>query len=252
MMPYLFEFGPIKIPSYGVMLMTAFLSCYYLLNRELKKKGKDPEMASDAIFWAALGGILGAKLYYLLENYKLVIADPIGMIFSGSGLVFWGGLAGGMFAVLSYLRYKNEDWIEWTDFISPLLILGYSIGRVGCTLVGCDYGLPTNLPWAMTFPNGAPPTLIPVHPTQIYETLLGLIIFSILWNLKYKLKKGYLFSLYMFLAGTERFFIEFIRTNPKYLIGLSGAQIISILMITISLILFFTFNRLNITDTKRS
>ena len=182
------EFGPIKIPSYGVMLMTAFLSCYYLLNRELKKKGKDPEMASDAIFWAALGGILGAKLYYLLENYKLVIADPVGMIFSGSGLVFWGGLAGGMIAVLSYLRYKNEDWIEWTDFISPLLILGYSIGRVGCTLVGCDYGLPTNLPWAMTFPNGAPPTLIPVHPTQIYETLLGLIIFSILWNLKYKLK----------------------------------------------------------------
>tara|TARA_A100001015_G_scaffold63882_1_gene70508 strand:+ start:2753 stop:3511 length:759 start_codon:yes stop_codon:yes gene_type:complete len=252
MMPYLFEFGPIKIPSYGVMLMTAFLSCYYLLNRELKKKGKDPEMASDAIFWAALGGILGAKLYYLLENYKLVIADPVGMIFSGSGLVFWGGLAGGMIAVLSYLRYKNEDWIEWTDFISPLLILGYSIGRVGCTLVGCDYGLPTNLPWAMTFPNGAPPTLIPVHPTQIYETLLGLIIFSILWNLKYKLKKGYLFSLYMFLAGTERFFIEFIRTNPKYFIGLSGAQIISILMITISLILFFTFNRLNITDTKRS
>lgn len=252
MMPYLFEFGPIKIPSYGVMLMTAFLSCYYLLNRELKKKGKDPEMASDAIFWAALGGILGAKLYYLLENYKLVIADPVGMIFSGSGLVFWGGLAGGMIAVLSYLRYKNEDWIEWTDFISPLLILGYSIGRVGCTLVGCDYGLPTNLPWAMTFPNGAPPTLIPVHPTQIYETLLGLIIFSILWNLKYKLKKGYLFSLYMFLAGTERFFIEFIRTNPKYLIGLSGAQIISILMITISLILFFTFNRLNIMDTKRS
>ena len=199
-MPYLFEFGPIKIPSYGVMLMTAFLSCYYLLNRELKKKGKDPEMASDAIFWAALGGILGAKLYYLLENYKLVIADPVGMIFSGSGLVFWGGLAGGMIAVLSYLRYKNEDWIEWTDFISPLLILGYSIGRVGCTLVGCDYGLPTNLPWAMTFPNGAPPTLIPVHPTQIYETLLGLIIFSILWNLKYKLKKGYLFSLYMFLG----------------------------------------------------
>ena len=252
MMPYLFEFGPIKIPSYGVMLMTAFLSCYYLLNRELKKKGKDPEMASDAIFWAALGGILGAKLYYLLENYKLVIADPVGMIFSGSGLVFWGGLAGGMIAVLSYLRYKNEDWIEWTDFISPLLILGYSIGRVGCTLVGCDYGLPTNLPWAMTFPNGAPPTLISVHPTQIYETLLGLIIFSILWNLKYKLKKGYLFSLYMFLAGTERFFIEFIRTNPKYFIGLSGAQIISILMITISLILFFTFNRLNITDTKRS
>ena len=74
-------------------------------------------MASDAIFWAALGGILGAKLYYLIENYKLVIADPIGMIFSGSGLVFWGGLAGGMFAVISYLKYKKEDWLEWTDFI---------------------------------------------------------------------------------------------------------------------------------------
>ena len=252
MMPYLFEFGPIKIPSYGVMLMTAFLTCYFLLNREFKKKGKDPEMASDAIFWAALGGILGAKLYYLIENYKLVIADPIGMIFSGSGLVFWGGLAGGMFAVISYLKYKKEDWLEWTDFISPLLILGYAIGRIGCTLVGCDYGLPTNLPWGMTFPNGAPPTFISVHPTQIYETLLGLVIFSILWNLKYKLKKGFVFSLYLLLASSERFFIEFIRTNPKYFIGLSGAQIISIIIILTSLFLFYNFNKLSISEPKKS
>jgi len=243
MIPYLFEFGPIKIPSYGFMLMLAFLSCYYLLNRELKKNGKDSEMAGDAIFWAALGGVLGSKIYYLIENYKLVIIDPLGMIFSGSGLVFLGGLAGGMLSVIVYLKIKNEDWLEWTNFISPLLILGYAIGRIGCLLVGDDYGLPTNLPWGMTFPNGAPPTTIPVHPTQIYETIICLTIFSILWNLKYKMKKGFVFSLYLFLAGSERFLIEFIRTNPKYLFGFSGAQIISIIMILISIILFLEFSK---------
>lgn len=228
MIPYLLEIGPIRIPSYGFMLMTAFLVNYYILTKELKRLGKAPEMAGDLVFWAAIGGILGSKVYYMAENYRAFAADPLSMIFSGSGLVFFGGLAGGMLTVTLYLRKKKESWLEWTDIVAPCLILGYAVGRIGCFLVGDDYGVVSDVPWAMTFPKGAPPTLTPVHPTQMYETLIGFGIFATLWRLRTRpWPHGKLFGLYLMLAGTERFFIEFIRMNTKYLLGLSGAQIIS-------------------------
>ena len=94
MIPYLIEIGPLKIPSYGFMLMMAFMTNYFLLTRELPRLGKDPDMAGDLVFWAAIGGILGSKIYYMMDNYETFIADPLSMIFSGSGLVFLGGLAG--------------------------------------------------------------------------------------------------------------------------------------------------------------
>ena len=238
MIPYLIEIGPIKIPSYGFMLMVAFMVNYYLLTKELKRLGKDPEMAGDAVFWAAIGGIVGSKIYYMAENFRAFSADPLGMIFSGSGLVFFGGLAGGMLAVTFYIKKKNEPWLAWADMVSPLLILGYAIGRIGCFLVGDDYGVVTDLPWGMTFPKGAPPTLVPVHPTQVYETVMGIGIFAILWKLRtVPWPHGRRFALYLMLAGTERLLIEFIRTNNEYLLGLSGAQIISICMFIIGITL---------------
>tara|TARA_B100000029_G_scaffold474634_1_gene517172 strand:+ start:3345 stop:4121 length:777 start_codon:yes stop_codon:yes gene_type:complete len=237
MMPYILELGPIRIPSYGFMLMIAFMTNYFLLTKETKKLGKDPEMAGDLVFWAAIGGIGGSKVYYMIENFKAFSADPIGMIFSGSGLVFLGGLGGGMLAVTLYLRKKNEPWLMWADIIAPCLILGYAIGRIGCFLVGDDYGVPTNLPWGMSFPRGAPPTYQNVHPTQIYEAVLGFSIFLILSKLRLKSKPlGSIFAFYLIFAGMERFVIEFIRTNEKYMLGLSGAQIISLVMLGIGII----------------
>ena len=158
MFPVLLEIGPIKIYSFGFMLVAAFYSTYFLLNHDLKRMGHDEKLASDMVFWAAIGGVLGSKIYYLLENLNQVIDNPMGMIFSGSGLVFLGGLMGGTFAVTMVLQKNNLPWLIFADVVAPLLILGYGIGRIGCFLVGDDYGIPTHLPWGVSFPDGLPPS----------------------------------------------------------------------------------------------
>jgi len=272
MYPVIFDFGQISIfgreisiviNSYGFMLMTAFYSCYFVLNREMKRLKLDENIASDIIVWAAIGGIGGAKLYYLIENFDRVLMDPKGMIFSGAGLVFLGGLIGGTIGVSYVFRKNSMEWFQSADIVAPLLALGYSLGRIGCLLVGDDYGLPTDLPWGISFPNGLPPTtysvfqsyypwvdlsgfqpgILKVHPTQIYESVIGFLIFLYLYKIRLTNKvPGSLFFKYLMFAGIERFFIEFIRMNPKYLFNLSGAQLISLGMISIS-IWFFYFKK---------
>lgn len=255
MMP---KIGPLN--SYGFMMMTAFLVAYTLLHRELKRRGKDTNLAVDIVFWAMVGGILGSKVYYAIEtgtgweNVKALgdlvaglvtfnggrISDALYVL--GSGLVFFGGLVGGLLAVTALLKRKKQSWLEFADMLAPLLILGYAIGRIGCFLVGDDYGVPSQLPWALAFPQGIPPTTTPVHPTQLYETGLGLVIFAILWKFRARTKPdGMLFFVYLVVAGLERFFIEFIRTNQTYLLGLTGAQIISLCIITIGAFFIIRF-----------
>tara|TARA_A100001015_G_C14932174_1_gene688900 strand:- start:400 stop:1245 length:846 start_codon:yes stop_codon:yes gene_type:complete len=266
MYPTLIDFGMIDllgfkfrlaIHSFGFMLVIAFYTTYFILDKDLKKLKYEETLASDLVFWAALGGVLGSKVYHLLENIDQLIIDPIGMIFSGSGLVFLGGLIGGTISVSIILHKNNLPWLVFADIVAPLLILGYGIGRIGCFLVGDDYGIPTSLPWGLSFPNGLPPStsqvfelyfpwidisnfepgLLKVHPTQIYEFIICLIIFFYLYNKRLNIKvKGTLFFTYLILAGFERFFIEFIRTNEKYFLStFSGAQIISFFMISIGL-----------------
>lgn len=248
-----FEFHPV-INSYGFMLMMAFYSCYYFLDKDLNRLGYDAKLASDIVFAAAVGGILGSKIYYLIENFERVKADPTGMIFSGAGLVFLGGLMGGTLGVTYVIKKNKLSWIKFADIVAPLLILGYAVGRVGCLLVGDDYGLPTNVPWGIAFPNGLPPStysvfqsyypwvnlegfspgVLKVHPTQIYESVIGFGIFYYLYQKRSKVViVGSLFFTYLIFAGVERFFIEFLRVNSKYLFGLSGSQLISLIMILI-------------------
>ena len=150
MFPVIYDFGPINIfgfqfdlviYSFGLMLVLAFYSCYFFLNYDLKLLGYDEKLASDIIFWSALGGVVGAKLYYLLENIDKVIIDPSGMIFSGSGLVFLGGLGGSTFAVTIVLKFYNVSWLKFANIIAPLIFLGYAIGRIGCFLVGAKQNI---------------------------------------------------------------------------------------------------------------
>ena len=250
-----FEFHPV-INSYGFMLMMAFYSCYYFLNKDLNRLGYDAKLASDIVFAAAVGGILGSKIYYLIENFERVKADPSGMIFSGAGLVFLGGLMGGTLGVTYVIKKNKLAWIKFADLVAPLLILGYAVGRIGCLLVGDDYGLPTNVPWGLAFPNGLPPStysvfqsyypwinldgfspgVLKVHPTQIYESIIGFGIFYYLYQKRTKtVIVGSLFFTYLIFAGAERFFVEFLRVNTKYLFGLSGSQLISLIMILIGI-----------------
>ena len=263
MYPIIFDFGNISlfgfqfhpvINSYGFMLMMAFYSCYYFLNKDLNHLGYDAKLASDIVFAAAVGGILGSKIYYLIENFERVKADPSGMILSGAGLVFLGGLMGGTLGVTYVIRKNNLSWLKFADIVAPLLILGYAVGRIGCFLVGDDYGLPTHVAWGLEFPNGLPPStysvfqsyypwvslegfspgVLKVHPTQIYESIIGFGIFYFLFKRRKKvLVVGSLFFTYLIFAGSERFLIEFLRVNTKYLFELSASQLISLIMIFI-------------------
>lgn len=272
MYPVIFDFGIINvfgfkfqlaIYSFGLMLVIAFYTCYFLLNHDFKRLGYEEKLASDIIFWSALGGIFGAKVYYLIENLDDVLAspNPFGMIFSGAGLVFIGGLIGAVTAVSIIIRKNNLPWFIFADILAPLIILGYAIGRIGCFLVGDDYGIPSKLPWALSFPDGLPPTtyesfqyrypwidisnfepgLLSVHPTQVYEFLICVMLFFYLWNKRKNIRvPGSLFFTYLICAGTERFLIEFIRTNEKYLFDIfSGAQVLSIIMVLIGVYCLF-------------
>ena len=272
MYPILFQFGPFTISSFGVMMVIAFLLGNYLLRIDVVAEGYDAIIADDIIFRAAIGGILGAKFYYLIENIPTgQAADNINGLINiiagiftlngeriafgiqnfGAGLVFLGGLVGGMAAVSWYIYRKNLNWFKIADLAAPFLVLGHGIGRIGCFLVGDDYGIPTNLPWAIAFPNGLPPTNIAVHPTQLYEMSAYFIIF---FYLRYRKRNqtfsGEIIFEYLFLGGLSRFMVEFIRTNTKYIFGLSGAQYLSILMMAIGAYQLWKMRRLNNSTAK--
>jgi len=231
MHPELLHIGPLTIYTYGFMMATAFLVGYLILKSELNKRGDDPEIASNFIFWGAIGGIVGAKIFYMLEFFQEFLQDPMGMIFSGAGLVFHGGLIGGTIAVVTVIMLAKKPLGEYADIIGPVLLIGQGLGRVGCFFAGCCHGEACSLPWAVTFPYASPPANYPVHPTQLYETFINIALFFVLVKLvRPRLKKysGMTFAAYMMLAGLERFFIEFIRVNPRVAWGLSSAQFTSV------------------------
>ena len=255
MYPILFQIGPFTISSFGVMMVMAFLLGNYLLRKDVMLEGYSPIIADEITFRAAIGGILGAKIYYLIETIPTgqafenmnglveIIAgiftfslDRIGVGIQnfGAGLVFLGGFVGGLLAVSLYVYKERLNWLKTADWVAPFLVLGHGIGRIGCFLVGDDYGIPSNLPWACAFPNGLPPTDVLVHPTQIYEMIAYFLIFYYLRYRKRNQKfSGELMFEYLFLAGFSRFMIEFIRTNTRYWLNLSGAQYLSILMMVL-------------------
>ncbi len=234
MIPILFQLGPLRIGSYGLMLAIAFLVTGWLLNKEFRRKDISGDWVYTIVTTAAVSGIVGARLYFILENLPDFFRDPLAMIFTGEGLTWYGGFIGGLLAVIWIIRKIPAPAAVVADLIAPLLLLGYGIGRIGCLLAGDgDYGPPTDLPWGMAFPNGLVPTQVPVHPTPIYETLLSLAFFFLLWRLRSKVKTtGMMLSGMLILYGIERFVTEFWRLTPKVLWGwMSMAQILSLISI---------------------
>ncbi len=197
---------------------------------EIKRKGYDDSIADWALVAALLGGLGGGKILFLFQNATLAELSNEPLRYISSGLTFMGGFIGAIILLYILGLWKKVNLWTLTDSAAPGLVLAYGIGRIGCLLVGDDYGTPTNLPWGLAFPNGSPPTIEPVHPTQIYDTITMVFVFLFLWGIrKYNFPTGWMSSITFMILGFQRFFIEFIRsTTPSFIEGLSQAQVISI------------------------
>jgi phosphatidylglycerol:prolipoprotein diacylglycerol transferase len=256
MHPTLFRIGNFEVTTFGLMMFLAFIVGSWILSLQLKRRDLDPDIAWDAILWIAVGGIVGAKAYYIALHVPDLMANPVRELTSRGGLVWYGGFIGGVTAYYLYIRRHKLPLARMFDATAPALAIAYATGRVGCFLVGDDYGLPTHAWYGIAFPKGSPPstagyfrslgvhipTTVPnnavlaVHPTQLYEIFLGLVMFAILWQLSKRLMApGRLFAVFMILYAVERFFIEFVRAKgDRYVLGLSTSQVASILLIALA------------------
>jgi phosphatidylglycerol---prolipoprotein diacylglyceryl transferase len=224
--------GPLTIQTFGVCFAVAFLVAAGIISRRLGELGKPVEWTWEMTFAIMVGGLVGSRLDYMIENWSKVKGDVLGNLFSGSGLVWYGGVIGGALAAVLWAQRRN--WLGWhlADLASVPLALGYAIGRCGCQLSGDgDYGKASDLPWAMAYPKGTVPTTADVQPTPVYETLTMGLVALLLWNLRDRLTGGRLFALYLVLAGVERLLVEFVRRNEHVFLGLTLAQLFSIGMI---------------------
>ena len=291
MIPVLFEIGPLRINSFGLMLGIGFILGSYILSLELKRKKLDPNLASNITIIAVIFGILGAKFLHVIEHtvehWGTPSLDIKGQLFSFSGLTWYGGLILGMTAITIYVRRKKIPIMKVWDGLGVALILAYGVARLGCHFAGDgDYGTPTSLPWGTIYANGtAKPTgmlreffdshpeerqawsydslrvipsridrlgysvnrfdeVTPLHPTPVYEMILGVIGFVIMLRLrKREYPDGKIFMIYLMLASTFRFIVEFLRLQPKLLFGLSEAQLIAIALFIVGFVGMRYFER---------
>jgi phosphatidylglycerol:prolipoprotein diacylglycerol transferase len=218
--PELHFFG-LTIQTFGLCLGAAFLVAGALAARRLKELGRNVDFSYEMVFAALIGGIVGAKLWY--------VAETGGPLFSGTGLVFYGGLIGGALAVCAWAYYRGQLDLQLIDAVAPTLAAAYAIGRIGCQLAGDgDYGSDWDGPWAMAYPNGTVPTTTPVHPTPIYEVLAMGAFTVLLWRLRDRYRPGTLFAIYLVGSGFERFLVEFVRRNPDAAFGLTQPQLVAL------------------------
>ena len=261
MYPILFRFpewlpilGGEPVTSFGVMLFFAFLSAGYLLRAQMSEVGIDPDRAWDLVFAAVIGGIVGAKLYYVFLNFPRLIENPR-FLFARGGLVWYGGFLVATVLVLYQMKRMRLPVRQTLDLTAPCMAVAYAVGRFGCFLVGDDYGRPTASWLGIRFPQGSPPSsvdnlarfgievdpalmerygqIVPVHPTQLYEIAMALLIFAVVWRLrKNDHAPGWLFTVWLTLASAARFLVEFVRAkDDRFLGSLTVAQVISLLLI---------------------
>jgi phosphatidylglycerol---prolipoprotein diacylglyceryl transferase len=261
MYPVIFSIGNFQITSFGVMMFLSFVSAAWLTGRQLERYGLSRELAWDMLAWVAIAGILGAKAYSLALHWEHLVANPVAEILSRGGLVWYGGLIGGVLAYYVQTRSRKLPMATMYDATAPALAFAYAVGRLGCFLVGDDYGMPTDAWYGVAFPDGAPPStagylrsvgadipatvpdsaVLAVHPTQLYEIVLALIMFAVLWRAggSWRLRTGQLFALWMLLYGVERFLIEFVRAKgDRIMFGMSTSQGMSVLLFVAGAMLY--------------
>lgn len=257
--PFIIHLGPLEITGYGLMLMVAFLMGGWLIARQLRENNLKEDYAADMVAAAVIGGIIGAKLWYVA-----LTGDP-GTLFSRGGLVWYGGFVGGALAVILN-SWRLRVPLRWTmQLAAPALAAAYALGRVGCFLVNDDYGVPTTLPWGVKFPQGSPPstaanlhgfnvvvpvgtdpsTVLAVHPTQLYEVAAMLVVFAVLWVLRKRGKPvGWLFGVYLVFAGIERFLVEIVRAkDDRFLGSFTLAQLTSVILVLVGVLLMVAWRK---------
>jgi phosphatidylglycerol:prolipoprotein diacylglycerol transferase len=246
------------------MLALGFIVGSYLLISEFKRRKLNPDIANNITLIALITGVAGSKILFLINDWPSFVRDPIGMAFNPAGLIFYGGFLLAAFSIYLYGRKKGISFFTIGDAIAPGMMLGYGIARLGCHLAGDgDYGFPTTLPWGTDYSNGTyPPSIafrdfpeitnrfpggivpnnIPCHPTPVYELIICALMCWFLWSIRKKTKPvGKLFMIYLMLAGIERFAIEFLRPNPRIVLGLSEAQLIALVLVAIGLFGWWKF-----------
>ena len=227
MLPYL-HIWRLPIPTFGLMLWLAAVTAAVLMDRGFKRAGLKADAVSMVAFTVVVG-IIGAKLWHVIDTPAEFREAGWRVLWDSAGFAWFGGLVFGISALLFQGWWARIGALRTLDLAAPSAAIGYGIGRIGCFLSGDGcYGLPTNLPWGMSFPNGIEPVFVPVHPTPLYELLAGLAIGWWLWRRAGKpFPTGLILGQYLILSGLARFLVEFIRRNPKILWGLSNAQLAS-------------------------
>ncbi len=225
------DLGPLDLKTFGICFALGFLAAGAVIARRLRELDRPVDWSYEMVFAALVGGLVGSRLDYILQNWDKVSDDLLGNVFSGSGLVWQGGAIGGAVGVLLWAHWRGWLGLALLDTCAVPLALGYAIGRIGCQLSGDgDYGVESDLPWAMAYPDGTVPTDQEVHPTPIYETLAMGLVALVLWRIRDRVAPGVVFGLYLVLAGTERLLVEFIRRNDSVVAGLTLAQLVSLAM----------------------
>ena len=222
----------LEVKTFGLFFALNFVCWGVVVAVRLREIGRPPDWAWEMVFVALIGGFLGARLYWVAQNWGEASGDVLGSLVSGSGLIWYGGLLGGAVAMVVWAWRRGFLGRELLDLAGVGLPIGYAIGRIGCQVSGDgDYGGPSDLPWAMAFPDGVVPTTDVVHPTPLYETLLMGSLGFVLWQIRDLVRPGAIFALYLVFAGLERFFIEFVRRNEDVALGLTAAQFESLLLV---------------------
>ncbi|MFW6054535.1 MAG: prolipoprotein diacylglyceryl transferase [Thermodesulfobacteriota bacterium] len=238
MHPILVDLGPLTVYSYGFFIAAAILLGMGLAMHEARQKDLNPRLVLDLGFYLILGAVVGSRLLYVLLHPVYFFNRPLEIVqFWKGGLVFIGGVIVAVIVAWIYLKQKEEPFLDWLDTFAPGAAAGQALGRIGCLMAGCCYGKPADLPWALTFmmPNSLAPLHLPLHPTQIYHSLAGLVTFVLLVLAKRKdLKSGQLFALFLVLYSFFRFVIEFFRGDYRGYLGfLSTTQWITIVVFII-------------------
>lgn len=222
MRPVLFTFLGVDVQSYGVSKAAAALVAAWLLGRAFERRGLKKDSAHALVLWATVWGFVGAKVYYLLEQYPGITAHDLG----GMGFTWYGGLVGGILAALAVIRRHQLPLDIVAGAAAVPLTVAYGIGRLGCFVSGDGtYGRPTDLPWGMAFPSGVVATDVPVHPTPLYEAFLAAVAAGVLVLLARRWAPGAVFGAYLALSGLSRLLVEYLRTNDPVVLGLTQPQL---------------------------